>query len=76
MLTRRLVLQGAAVTAGGVAGLGGFAVAEPWQLAITRYRIEPRNWPAGLQLRLALIADPHVCEPWFAALPVIPRASR
>ncbi len=65
MLTRRQILQGAALTAGGVAAFGGYALAEPWQLGITRYRITPPRWPAGLELRLAVIADPHVCEPWM-----------
>lgn len=65
MLTRRQILQGAAVTAGGLGAFGGYALAEPWQLGIKHYRIVPPRWPKGLQLRLAVIADLHVCEPWM-----------
>lgn len=45
--------------------MGGYALAEPFRLAITRYRITPPNWPKGLKLRLAVIADLHACEPWM-----------
>ena len=65
MLTRRRLLQGTAVAAGAGLGIGGYALAEPWQLVVTRYRLTPPGWPPGLQLKLALIADLHVCEPWM-----------
>lgn len=34
-------------------------------LDITRYRITPKDWPAGLTLRIAVITDLHACEPWM-----------
>ena len=34
---------------------------------ITRYAVRPRNWPAGLPLKVAAIADLHACEPWMDA---------
>jgi len=46
-------------------GLGGYALAEPFRQRVTRYGVTPRNWPAGLKLRLALIADLHALEPWM-----------
>jgi len=47
------------------AGLGGYAVAEPWRLNVTRYALTPPGWPPGLKLRFAIIADLHACEPWM-----------
>lgn len=46
-------------------GLGGYALSEPFRLNVTPYRVSPPNWPMGLKLRLAVIADLHVCEPWM-----------
>ncbi len=67
LLTRRHVLQG-------VAGLGSLGVAtgvyagaiEPGlRLVTTSYAVTPPRWPAGLVLRVAVIADIHACEPWM-----------
>ncbi len=66
MLSRRQMLQGLAFTAGGTLSLGSYAVAEPHSLIVKRYRITPPRWPHGLQLRLALVADLHACEPWMS----------
>ncbi|MEO1204998.1 MAG: metallophosphoesterase [Pseudomonadota bacterium] len=46
-------------------GLGGYAMAEPYRLNVTRYAITPDGWPSGLRLRLAVVADLHVCEPFL-----------
>ena len=65
MITRRQFLKGlAAFTAAGT-GFGGYALAEPFRLNVTRYHVMPRNWPRGMRLRIAVIADLHVCEPWM-----------
>lgn len=66
MVTRRRVLQGLVAFAGGAGGFGGYALAEPWGLAVTRYAIMPPDWPAGLSLRVAVLADLHICEPWMS----------
>lgn len=67
MLSRRnflrllasLAAAGAATTAYGV-------VIEPYyRLRATRYALTPPNWPSGLSLRLAVVADLHICDPWM-----------
>ncbi len=65
MLTRRQILKGliAASTVG--AAFGGYALAEPFRLNVTRYRVTPNGWPQGLKLKLAVIADLHACNPWM-----------
>jgi hypothetical protein len=65
LISRRQFIQGAGVAAAGSVGFGGYALAEPWRTRVTSYRISPPGWPAGLKVRLALIADLHVCEPWM-----------
>ncbi|RYE59568.1 MAG: metallophosphoesterase, partial [Hyphomicrobiales bacterium] len=32
---------------------------------VTRYRLVPHGWPAGLKLRVALLADFHAATPWM-----------
>lgn len=54
-----------AVSAAGI-GIGGYAVAEPWRLNVTRYRLTPPGWPQDLKLKLAVIADLHACDPWMS----------
>lgn len=69
LISRRRFLQGAGVSMFGAVGVGSYAFAiEPnYMLDITRYRVTPRNWPAGLTLRIAVIADIHASEPWMPA---------
>ncbi|MCB1547352.1 MAG: metallophosphoesterase [Hyphomicrobiaceae bacterium] len=45
--------------------LGGYALAEPFRLTVTRHRLSPVGWPAGLELRVAVLADLHACDPWM-----------
>ncbi|MEM7777539.1 MAG: metallophosphoesterase [Pseudomonadota bacterium] len=64
MITRRRVLQSAAVAVTAGTGLGGYAFAvEPAWLTVQRYRISPSNWPRDLQLRIAVLADLHIGFP-------------
>ena len=65
MLSRRDLLKGVAAFSATTVGLGGYAVAEPWRLGVTHRRVTPKNWPRGLDLKLAVLADLHVCEPWM-----------
>lgn len=57
------------------AGLGGWAFAyEPGlALRVVHHRLAPANWPAGLRLSIALIADPHCGGP-HTPLPRLQRA--
>lgn len=45
--------------------MGGYALAEPFRLAVTRYRLTPPGWPKGFKFKLAVVADLHACEPWM-----------
>jgi len=63
MLTRRRLLKSSLL----VPAVGAYAVGvEPLLLTrVTRYVVQPRSWPAGLSLTVAVIADVHACEPWM-----------
>ena len=56
---------------GGLGALGvsttayGFS-APILRLHVARYDIAPPQWPAGLKLRIAAIADLHACDPWMS----------
>ena len=67
LLTRRRLIQGAALVTGTGSGLGAYAGAvEPGLLLnVTRYDVNPPGWPSGLRLRIGVIADIHACEPWM-----------
>jgi uncharacterized protein len=69
MITRRRLLQGAGGLILGSTACAGYAVAvEPgFMLEVTRYRIQPKTWPADLDLKIAIIADLHACEPLMPA---------
>jgi predicted MPP superfamily phosphohydrolase len=66
MLSRRALLK--AIAALGLTGFGltGYAFGvEPWSHRVTRYRPRLVRWPASLNLRIAVVADLHACEPWM-----------
>lgn len=65
MLSRRQVIKGLALAGLGSMSFGGYALAEPFRVGVTRYAISPPDWPRGLSLRLAVLTDFHVCDPWF-----------
>lgn len=65
MLSRRQVLKGLVLTGVGSMSFGGYALAEPFRVGVTRYSVSPPDWLAGLQLRIAVITDLHICEPWL-----------
>ena len=64
MITRRAFFKGLGALFVGGAGLAGYAFGiEPlYRLSVTRYPITPRNWPEGLKLKFAIIADIHANE--------------
>ena len=57
-----------------ISGLGALGVSttaygfsEPvLRLRVTRYDIQPPQWPADFQLRIAAVADLHACDPWMS----------
>lgn len=54
-----------ALTGVGTMSFGGYALAEPLRVGVTSYTVSPRDWPRGLSLRLAILTDLHICEPWL-----------
>ena len=69
MLFRSRFLKGVGGFGLGTLGLGSYACAiEPgFMLDVTPYRLTPPNWAPGLELRVAVIADIHACEPYMPA---------
>lgn len=65
MFSRRQILKALALLGVGTTSLGGYALAEPLRVGVTRYSVSPPEWPGGLAVRVAVLADLHVCEPWF-----------
>jgi len=64
VLSRRDIIKGLLATGFGTACFGGYALAEPFRLGVTRYSLSPPDWTPGLAVRIAILADLHVCEPW------------
>jgi uncharacterized protein len=66
LITRRRVLQGLGLTGAAVVGTSGYAFGyAPLHHRLTSYALTPPGWPPGLNVRLAILADPHFCEPWL-----------
>ncbi len=66
MLTRRALLKAAAGFGLATFGFTGYALGvEPWTHRIVRYRPRLPAWPQDLNLKIALVADVHACEPWM-----------
>jgi uncharacterized protein len=48
------------------ASTAAYGFAEPvTRLGVTRYDIQPPQWPPGFQLKIAAVADIHACDPWM-----------
>lgn len=48
------------------AAFAGFPVVEAMATPrISRYSLTPRNWTAGLKLKIVTLADFHACDPWM-----------
>jgi uncharacterized protein len=65
MITRRGLLARAGISAFGLVGADAFAVEPLLRLAITQYAFTPPQWPAGLKLKIAVLADIHAINPWM-----------
>jgi hypothetical protein len=67
MISRRRFLG----SFGGLAVVGASTTAygftEPVvRLRVTRYDIQPPQWPADFKLTIAAVADVHACDPWMS----------
>ncbi|MBW7962349.1 metallophosphoesterase [Bradyrhizobium sp. BR 10261] len=68
MISRRHLFR----SVGGLSALGistaayGVGVEPELRPRITRYDPMPRQWPADLPLKIAVIADIHACDPWMS----------
>lgn len=65
MISRRTFLKGFLALSATGATFGGYALAEPFRMRVTRYQLTPPGWPEGLHVKLAVLADLHVIEPWM-----------
>lgn len=65
MISRRDILKTLAFSGAGGTAFGSYAVASTFRQKVTSYALTPPGWTAGLNLRLAVLADLHVCEPWM-----------
>lgn len=66
VISRRDFLKVLAVVGLGSTALSSYAIAESFGERITTYKLTPPGWTPGLTLRLAVLADLHVCEPWMS----------
>lgn len=66
MISRRDMLKMVAALGLSSTALSSYAVAESFHERVTRYRLTPPRWPNDLNLKLAVLADLHICEPWMS----------
>ena len=69
MISRRQWLQSAAALGISTVALAayGFIFENFRWPKITQYHVRPKVWPAGLALKIAVVADIHACKPWMTA---------
>lgn len=69
MITRRqfFTLFGGAVAGATALGSYAFGYSPMRSPKIVRYAPTIPNWPSDLNLRIAVIADIHACDPWMSA---------
>ena len=68
MITRRGFLRLLGGSLFSMVSLGAYAVGiEPMLMThVKRYALTPPHWPAGLKLRVVVLADIHACRPWMS----------
>jgi uncharacterized protein len=66
-MTRRGLLKwlGRLSLAGAAGGTYAFVIEPGFRLRAQYYAFTPPNWTPGLKLRLVLLADPHLAEPYM-----------
>jgi uncharacterized protein len=69
VLNRRFFLKSVLGSAAALLGTGAYAFGlEPaFRLRVQGYALTPPAWPAGLSLKIAVLADIHVGEPYMPA---------
>jgi predicted MPP superfamily phosphohydrolase len=66
MISRRRFLKVAAGSGLLTAGSAAYGTASAaHDLRVTRYDLQPPQWPKDFPLTIAAIADLHVCDPWM-----------
>lgn len=67
MLTRRSFVRtlGALMLSGVASGAYAVGIEPVGRPRVVRYNLVPNRWPAGLKLRLVILADLHACRPWM-----------
>lgn len=68
MISRRGFLKGVGALFVGGLGLAGygFGVEPLLRMKTTTYRLTPPRWPADFNLKVAVLADLHACDPWMS----------
>lgn len=68
MLTRRGFVRtlGALMLSGMASGAYAVGIEPVGRPRTVRYTLVPDKWPAGLKLRLVILADLHACRPWMS----------
>lgn len=67
MISRRQFLRFIGGMGALSASTAAYGFGEPLlRLRVARYDITPPKWPADFQLKIAVIADLHACDPWMS----------
>src|SRR3954447_7549710 len=67
MISRRQFLRFIGGFGAFSASTAAYGFGEPLlRLRVARYDITPKQWPADFELRIAVIADLHACDPWMS----------
>lgn len=67
-MTRRSFVRtlGALMLSGVASGAYAVGIEPVGRPRVVRYNVVPNKWPAGLKLRLVILADLHACRPWMS----------
>jgi predicted MPP superfamily phosphohydrolase len=66
MISRRQFFRFVAGLSALSASTTAYGFGEPLlRLRVARYNISPPQWPADLNLKIAVVADIHACDPWM-----------
>jgi predicted MPP superfamily phosphohydrolase len=67
MISRRQFLRFIGGLGALSASTAAYGFGEPLlRLRVARYELTPPKWPANFQLKVAVIADLHACDPWMS----------